>query len=212
MDLISKKELLALTGISYGQLYRWKREKLIPEEWFIKQSAYTGQETFFPRQQILSRVQTILDAKDRYSLEELSRLLSPERVPGFCSAQRLGEIAEISQELRPIIAEVCPKERYEFYEVVVFAAVSELLSSGTVPPRRAGDLLTMALGAARGFSDLGSGTVTLFWEGEDEPLHLLLYKTATPLALDAGLEILASLDLGPLVSRLKLKYQSRRDL
>ena len=62
MDLISKKELLAVTGISYGQLYRWKRERLIPEEWFIKQSAYTGQETFFPRQQILSRVQTILDA------------------------------------------------------------------------------------------------------------------------------------------------------
>ena len=35
--LISKKDLLAETGISYGQLYRWKREQLIPEEWFIKQ-------------------------------------------------------------------------------------------------------------------------------------------------------------------------------
>lgn len=45
--LISKKDLLAITGISYGQLYRWKRERLIPEEWFIKQSSYTGQETFF---------------------------------------------------------------------------------------------------------------------------------------------------------------------
>lgn len=25
-DYISKKELLELTGISYGQLYRWKRK------------------------------------------------------------------------------------------------------------------------------------------------------------------------------------------
>ncbi len=30
--LISKRELLELTGISYGQLYRWKRKNLIPEE------------------------------------------------------------------------------------------------------------------------------------------------------------------------------------
>lgn len=45
--LISKKELLRLTGISYGQLYRWKRKNLIPEEWFIRKSTYTGQETFF---------------------------------------------------------------------------------------------------------------------------------------------------------------------
>jgi len=45
--LISKKELLKQTGISYGQLYRWKREGLIPEEWFIKQPTFTGQETFF---------------------------------------------------------------------------------------------------------------------------------------------------------------------
>ena len=64
MSMISKKELLALTDISYGQLYRWKREGLIPEEWFIKQSSYTGQETFFPREQMLSRVQSILESKD----------------------------------------------------------------------------------------------------------------------------------------------------
>ena len=51
--LISKKDLLELTGISYGQLYRWKRKKIIPEEWFIKKSVSTGQETFFPMEKIL---------------------------------------------------------------------------------------------------------------------------------------------------------------
>ena len=53
MELISKKQLLSKTGISYGQLYRWKRERLIPEEWFMKQSSYTGQETFFPKRNVL---------------------------------------------------------------------------------------------------------------------------------------------------------------
>ncbi len=52
-DQISKKDLLELTGISYGQLYRWKRKGLIPEAWFVKKPAFTGQETFFPRTEIL---------------------------------------------------------------------------------------------------------------------------------------------------------------
>ena len=70
MDLISKKELLQLTGISYGQLYRWKRERLIPEEWFIKQSSFTGQETFLPRDLILPRIRSILENKDNKIIEE----------------------------------------------------------------------------------------------------------------------------------------------
>ncbi len=77
-DLISKKDLLSETGISYGQLYRWKRERLIPEEWFIKQASFTGQETFFPREKILKRVQEILALKERHSLDELAGMLSPD--------------------------------------------------------------------------------------------------------------------------------------
>ena len=64
VELISKKELLQLTNISYGQLYRWKRKNLIPEDWFIKKSVSTGQETFFPREQILERIEKIIELKD----------------------------------------------------------------------------------------------------------------------------------------------------
>jgi DNA-binding transcriptional MerR regulator len=78
MEEISKKELLAETGISYGQLYRWKREGLIPEEWFVKRSSFTGQETFFPRERILERVKAILAMKDGWSLEEIRRELVGE--------------------------------------------------------------------------------------------------------------------------------------
>lgn len=75
--LISKKELLQLTNISYGQLYRWKRKNLIPEEWFIKKSVSTGQETFFPRNEILERIERIIELKDTVSLDELSEIFSP---------------------------------------------------------------------------------------------------------------------------------------
>ncbi len=77
-ELISKKELLELTAISYGQLYRWKRKGLIPEDWFIRKSTYTGQETFFPRSQMLTRVGRILNMKEDASLDDLADVFSPE--------------------------------------------------------------------------------------------------------------------------------------
>ena len=77
-ELISKKELLGLYGISYGALYRWKRKGLIPEDWFIKKSTVTGQETFFPRKLICERMELIQKQKDDTSLEELSKQFSTE--------------------------------------------------------------------------------------------------------------------------------------
>ena len=74
--LISKKELLEHYEISYGALYRWKRNGLIPEEWFIKKSTVTGQETFFPYDLICERIEFILRMKEDVRLDELSRELS----------------------------------------------------------------------------------------------------------------------------------------
>ena len=74
-ELIPKKDLLAKYGISYGALYRWKRMGLIPEDWFLKKAAVTGQETFFPRVLICERVELILGKKD-VSLEELAAELN----------------------------------------------------------------------------------------------------------------------------------------
>lgn len=76
-ELISKKELLELTGISYGQLYRWKRKDLIPEEWFVRKSTFTGQETFFPKEKILERIDKIQMMKENLSLDELADMFSP---------------------------------------------------------------------------------------------------------------------------------------
>ena len=75
-ELISKKELLEQYRISYGALYRWKRMGLIPEGWFLRRSAPTGQETYFRRTQICPRIELILQSKDRVSLEELAEELA----------------------------------------------------------------------------------------------------------------------------------------
>lgn len=75
-ELISKKDLLIKANISYGQLYRWKRKNIIPEEWFIKKSTFTGQETFFPKEKILERIDLILSMKDDASLDDIANMFN----------------------------------------------------------------------------------------------------------------------------------------
>lgn len=90
-ELISKKDLLQAAGISYGQLYRWKRKGLIPEEWFIRKSTFTGQETFLPRDQVLARIEKILSMKeDDLSLDTIAEAVSPA----------LGEVSLTAEEVR----------------------------------------------------------------------------------------------------------------
>ena len=76
--LISKKNLLEKYNISYGALYRWKRKGLIPDEWFIKKSTVTGQETFFPERLVCKRIETIQSMKDEVLLDELAKKLNGE--------------------------------------------------------------------------------------------------------------------------------------
>ncbi len=80
LDEISKKDLLSITGISYGQLYRWKRQGLIPEEWFIKKASFTGQETYFPKDLVLDRIDKILELKDLKSLEEIADIINNNKI------------------------------------------------------------------------------------------------------------------------------------
>ena len=100
--LISKKELLELYGISYGTLYRWKRMGLIPEEWLVKKSTFTGQETFFNRELICRRVEEILAKKDSFSLNEIQKELGKktEEMPKIRivtnSGDKLFYLSEIS--------------------------------------------------------------------------------------------------------------------
>lgn len=75
-NLISKKDLLEVTNISYGQLYRWKRKNIIPEEWFIKKSTFTGQETFLPKDKIIERIEYILSMKDDISLDDMANMFA----------------------------------------------------------------------------------------------------------------------------------------
>jgi hypothetical protein len=132
-NLISKKELLELTKISYGQLYRWKRKKLIPEDWFIKKSSFTGQETFFPREKILERLEKIKNMKDESSLDDLAQIFSPKLSDVKLSGNEILNGKIIMEN----VIQICnPDEHgdkvYSFYEILYMDIVQRYLMEGSI--------------------------------------------------------------------------------
>ncbi len=144
-DLISKKDLLELTGISYGQLYRWKRKALIPEDWFIRKSTFTGQETFFPRDKILSRIDKIKNMKEDASLDEVAEILSPNPADVHSDKDKLIQEKIVSEVALKIFIETFGDPvSFEFEKILFVFVLDKMLQSGEINSDE-GKLLLKAL-------------------------------------------------------------------
>lgn len=204
-ELISKKDLLELMGISYGQLYRWKRKQLIPEEWFIRKSTFTGQETFFPKDMILARIDRIMNMKEDLSLDELAGKLSPYQTDLSLSKRELMErniVSEVSINRHSTPAQLNGQETYAFELLLYLFATDQLLSGGEISLIES-DLLMETLR-------------NHFPSYEGKPCELLFMRkmgvsmfalAAAPSALhfDAGVKIVARLQLAELAEQLRSK-------
>ena len=107
-DLISKKELLEKYKISYGTLYRWKRMGLIPEDWLVKKSTFTGQETFFNRDLICKRVEEILSKKEVSSLGDIKIELGEKtaEIPKLRIVTSMGDKLFYLSDVRDVILHI----------------------------------------------------------------------------------------------------------
>lgn len=131
--LISKKDLLNETGISYGQLYRWKRKNLVPEEWFVRKSTFTGQETFFPREKILERIDKIINLKDGLSLDELADMFSDSPTDLTLSKEELIKRNIVSKTSLDVFVEtVGDRSEYSFDLILYVYVLDDLLQSGEI--------------------------------------------------------------------------------
>jgi len=209
-DLISKKELLEATGISYGQLYRWKRERLLPEDWFIKKSSYTGQETFFPREQALSRIQSILELKDSHSLEELAELLASPIHTRF-TLRDLRELAGLKTGLLDALGD--ERQDFSFGEAVLIVAFDERVKAGMDIK----DVAAVVLGsreAAQSWAGDSIGCTVFSLKGIKGP-HIVFHRVDTPPLFDEGIEVMGALALIEAAVRIKqdiIMHFKRKDL
>src|SRR5699024_8041032 len=129
-ELISKKDLLIETNISYGQLYRWKRKKLIPEDWIMKKSTYTGHETFCQREKIMERIEQILNMKDGASLDDLADKFSSD-IPEEMVRRKEDLLNHqiLSKEIVSLYEEIFKgKEEYNFQDILYMYISEDLLN------------------------------------------------------------------------------------
>src|SRR4051794_28034970 len=132
-ELISKKELLDYAGISYGQLYRWKRKDLIPEDWFIRKSTFRGQETFFPKQKILDRINRIQTMKENLSLDELADMFSPNLSDLQLDGEELVRRNIVSKSVLDFYLETEKgSPQFNFSRILEVFVLEKLLQSGEI--------------------------------------------------------------------------------
>lgn len=204
--LISKKELLAETGISYGQLYRWKREHLIPEEWFIKQSSFTGQETFFPKEQMLARIRSIQELKDKYSLEELAKLLSPEMNEDGFHIKDIVFMEEIDGKILAAFQNLLGKDIVSYMEVLVMVALSRIIKEIELEPNQIADMLK---GIESHLQEMKSTAYIFTVFHKDNNYYGTFYQEQTSLHLDNRFIIAKQVRMNDISNEMKIKYRGK---
>jgi len=199
---ISKKDLLRETGISYGQLYRWKRQNLIPEEWFIKRSSYTGQETFFPKDKILERIKTIQHLKDRYSLDDLARMLSPETTGINYPVDKALSREIMDYSSAEIFRDKMRKGFCTFWEVCLMYTLALFKSKYLLTEN---DLMRISQKLPEWSECLQKGSYKIYVVKYDGCNSVIIAAKEPPLLLDRALQVMASYDLEEIGATVKRK-------
>ncbi len=202
-DLLSKKELLELTGISYGQLYRWKRKALIPEEWFVRKSTFTGQETFFPRDKILARIEKIKNMKDEASLDELADILSPNPADINITRQVLASASILSPASLEIFEQVSGShDSFSFVPILHMYLLDKMLQSGEIS-REEGRILLDTL--AENFTKMEGHNGDLLFIRKLGVSICLLHSVPGQVYFDNTTKVAARLNVSSCIEELKTK-------
>ncbi|WP_028982874.1 YhbD family protein [Sporolactobacillus terrae] len=205
--LITKKELLERTGISYGQLYRWKRKNLIPENWFIRKATYTGQETFFPEKKILNRVHVISEMKDTLSLDELAEHFSPRSVTKiFLSEEQMLDQNIVSTTALNLFKKQRPNQsEYPFNDLLAMFLLDQMLSEGQMNRSEASDLLNVMQENSSRLYDKNS---YLYFIRKMGVSVVLIAADEVSIFFDQGVHVIKKQSISSNIEKLKKRIES----
>ena len=205
-DLISKKDLLELTGISYGQLYRWKRKSLIPEDWFIRKSTFTGQETFFPRDKILSRIDKIKNMKEDVSLDEVADILSPNPSDIHSAKEQLLKEKIVSEAAMNVFMETLGEPTsFDFEKILFVYVLDKMLVSGEVNSDEGTILLKTLDGHYASFDGKNCEIIFIRKLGVST---CLIVSTASQIQFEPGAKIVSRQNISNCIEELKQKLSN----
>jgi len=202
-DLISKKDLLELTDISYGQLYRWKRKGLIPEEWFIKKSSFTGQETFFPKNRILSRIDKIKNMKEDISLDDLADVFSPTLDKISLDADEMTERNIVTKDVLKIYLDFKGGgEVFDFNDILSAFILNKLIVSGDISLDE-GLLLLEVL--CEGMTKFAGDPSEVYLMRKLGVFSCFIISPPCRVCFDKGVRLIGKVSISTVIEELKLK-------
>ncbi len=202
-DLISKKELLKVTGISYGQLYRWKRKNLIPEEWFIKKSTFTGQETFFPKARIMDRIKKIKSMKGDVSLDDLADMFSPNLMERVLESRKLVEQNIVSKSTMDFYTQKRGEvEKFAFEKMLYLYILDKMFESGKINFEEGEMILTLLEREYTKFKGNGGELLFLRKLGISS---CCLVSSVCDIYFEDSMKIIEKVNLSDLIEELKIK-------
>lgn len=202
-DLISKKDLLEFTGISYGQLYRWKRKNLIPEDWFIRKSTFTGQETFFPKDKILTRIDKIINMKDDLSLDDLADMFSPNPTETILNKDEVVKRNIVSKvTLDFFIEQQGHSEEFSFEKILYAYILEKLLQTGEISLDEGKTLLQVLSDSYKKFEGKNCELIFIRKFGIST---CFLVSIPSEIYFESGVKVVARFNLANCIEELKIK-------
>ena len=202
-ELISKKELLELTEISYGQLYRWKRKNLIPENWFIKKSTFTGHETYFPKERILERIEKIKSMKEDLSLDDLANMLSPNLTEITLESEKLVSRNIVKKNTLDFYTQKKGTfEKFTFEKILYLYTLDKMFESGKINFEEGEIILELLEEQYPKFKGKGGELLFLRKLGISS---CCLVSSICDIYFERSLKIIEKLRLSDLIEELKIK-------
>ena len=200
MEYITKKELLAQTGLTYSRLYRWKRLGLIPEGWFIKRAASTGQETVLPKSKILKRIADIQEGMKTQTLEQLAEKYKFDKDKAVIEFRQLYKSPYLAPEYVNAVGNYFKKPGYTACEYMMIICAADLAKKEHFTTRQYVDLLRYCLPVAEKCT--GVEVRCLFFAAGGD-YHLAVYDNTTDVVFDNGLRTMGSYNFETMWEKLK---------
>ncbi|MBR4035937.1 MAG: DUF4004 family protein [Oscillospiraceae bacterium] len=202
-EYITKKELLEQMNISYGQLYRWKRMGLIPENWFIKRPSSTGQETILPRRKIVKRIQDIQEMMASHSLEQIVARYAFSPRSDVIDFESLYKSKHLTAEYVSALGNYFKKPGYTAIEYMMIICCADVARKERYTTRQYVDLLRYALPVAQKCEKVETRCI-FFAAGGD--YHIALLDNTANITFDMGLRTMGDYNFETMWDRLKEEF------
>ncbi|MDF2837526.1 MAG: hypothetical protein K0Q63_3166, partial [Paenibacillus sp.] len=178
---------------------------LIPEEWFIRKSAFTGQETFFPKDLILARIDKVLHLKDDLSLDELAGQLTSGPINATLSRNEMIERNIVSSIVaQRYMSGDAPATSYAFDRMLILYTIDMLLRSGEMGLDEGDSLLAVLEVHYPRFKGDACDLVFIRKMGV---ASFALVSSGALLYFDDGVKVLRRLNMHETMEQLKSKLQ-----